>query len=60
MPIVEITWFDGRSIEQKREIARKVTDALSDVTGCPSEAVSVVFNDRARHDLAKGGKLACD
>ena len=60
MPIIEITWFEGRSTEQKREIARRVTDTLTEVTGCSSEAVSVFFNDRARHDLAKGGKLACD
>ncbi|MBI5446822.1 MAG: tautomerase family protein [Deltaproteobacteria bacterium] len=60
MPIVEITWFEGRTVDQKREIARRVTDTLVEVVSCPPEAVSIVFNDRPRHDLAKAGKLACD
>lgn len=60
MPIVSVDWFEGRTIEQKREIARRFTDTLTAVTGCPAEAVTVVFNDKPRHDIAKAGKLSSD
>lgn len=57
MPIVSIDWFEGRSVEQKQEIAQKVTDTIVEVSGCAPEAVILVFNDRPRHDIAKAGKL---
>lgn len=60
MPIVNIDWADGRSADQKREVARRVTDTLTEVTGCPPEAVTVIFTDHPRHDFAKAGKLLSD
>jgi 4-oxalocrotonate tautomerase len=60
MPIVSIEWADGRSADQKREIARRVTNALTEVAGCAPEAVTVMFTDHPRHDIAKGGKLMSD
>ncbi|GAB4284592.1 MAG: hypothetical protein Kow0092_38970 [Deferrisomatales bacterium] len=60
MPIVNIDWLEGRSVEQKREIARRVTDTLVEVTGCPPEAVTVIFTDHPRHDIGKAGQLLSD
>ena len=48
MPIVNIDWLEGRSVEQKRDIARRVTDAFVDVARCPAEAVTVIFTDHPR------------
>ena len=31
MPIVTIEWYEGRSPDQKKEIAEKVTDLLVEV-----------------------------
>jgi 4-oxalocrotonate tautomerase len=58
--MVKIDWLEGRTVDQKREIAKKVTETIVHVTGCPPEAVSVVFNDHPRHDIAKAGKLMSD
>lgn len=60
MPIVNIDWLDTRTVEQKRVIARKVTEALVEASGCTPEAVTVIFSDHPRHDIAKAGKLLCD
>ncbi len=60
MPIVNIDWLEGRSVEQKRDIARRVTDAFVDVARCPAEAVTVIFTDHPRHDIAKSGRLLSD
>lgn len=60
MPIVNVDWLEGRTVDQKREIARRVTDAIVDVSGCPAAAVTVIFTDHPRHDIAKAGKLMSD
>ena len=60
MPIVNIDWLEGRTQEQKREIVRRVTDVIVEVTGCPPEAVTVIFTDHPRHDIGKAGKLLSD
>lgn len=60
MPIITIDWFEGRTVEQKRTIAKKCTEVIVEVAGCQPDAVTIVFNDHPRHDLAKAGKLASD
>lgn len=60
MPIVNIDWVEGRSVDQKRKIAQGVTKVLTEVSGCPAEAVTVIFSDHPRHDIAKAGKLMSD
>ena len=51
MPFVEIHWFEGRSDEQKAEIAKRVEEALVDVAGAAPEHCWVKFSDSARSDL---------
>ncbi len=60
MPIVNVDWFAGRTVEQKREIARQVTETFVAVAQCPPEAVTIIFTDHPRHDIAKAGKLLSD
>lgn len=57
MPIVNIDWVEGRTVEQKAEIAKEITDTFISVTGCPAEVVTVIFTDHPRSDIAKAGKL---
>jgi 4-oxalocrotonate tautomerase len=57
MPIVNIDWVEGRTVEQKAEISKQVTDTMTTVTGCPAEAVTIIFTDHPRSDIAKAGKL---
>ncbi len=51
MPFVEIHWFEGRSDEQKAEIAKRVEEALVDVAGVAPEHCWVKFSDSAKSDL---------
>ena len=60
MPIVNVDWLQGRTVEQKREIAKRFTDALTQVTGCAVESVTVIFSEHPRTDIAKAGKLMSD
>ena len=60
MPIIHIDWFEGRTVEVKREIADKVTSTIVTAIGCPAESVTIVFSDHPRTDIAKAGKLLSD
>ena len=60
MPIVEVKLWQGRTREQKAELARRFTDAMVEVAGCPATSVSILFEDFARSDWAEGGVLADD
>jgi 4-oxalocrotonate tautomerase family enzyme len=51
MPFVEVHWFEGRSDEQKAEIARRIEQALVDVAGVPPEQCWIKFADSAKSDF---------
>ena len=55
MPVVRVSFYEGRSIEQKREIAEIITDALVRVAGSKREAVNMLFDNHAREDWVIGG-----
>lgn len=57
MPVVTIEWYEGRSPEQKREIAARLTELLTEVGGMSADQVWVRFVDSPRSDWAIGGKL---
>jgi 4-oxalocrotonate tautomerase len=56
MPFVNIQILKGHSQQRKDTIARRVTEAISEETGLPKEAVWVVFEDVAAPDWYVGGK----
>jgi 4-oxalocrotonate tautomerase len=58
MPIVHIELLEGRSIEQKREMVKKVTDAIVETTACPVDAVRVVLCEMPQAHLSEGGVYA--
>ena len=59
MPFLEVKLWEGRTREQKAELARRFTDVMVEVAGCPATAVTIVFEDYAKGDWAEGGRL-CD
>ena len=57
MPVVTIEWYEGRSPDQKREIAEKLTEVLVDVGKVPADQVWIRFVDSSKADWAMGGEL---
>jgi 4-oxalocrotonate tautomerase len=57
MPVVTIEWYEGRSPEQKREIAEKLTDLLVEVGKTERDQVWIRFVDSPKSDWAMGGEL---
>ena len=57
MPIVTIEWYEGRSAEQKREIAERLTELLVEVGKTQPEHVWIRFKDSSQSDWAMGGEI---
>ncbi len=51
MPFVEVNWFEGRSDEQKAEIAKRIEQALVEVAGVSPEHCWIKFADSSRTDF---------
>ena len=54
MPFVQVHWFEGRTDEQKAEIARRIEAALVEVAGAPPEHCWVKFSDSSKTDFIIG------
>jgi len=60
MPVVKIELLEGRSLEQKREMATKITDIVSEVGKTAKENIFVVFDEYPKTNWAVGGTLYSD
>ena len=60
MPIVQVELLEGRTIEQKRALVEKVTQAIVESVGAPAENVTVIIRDMPKENLGKAGKLEYD
>jgi len=45
MPFVKVDWVKGQSPEKRDEVARRITEAVSETTALPREAIWVVFQE---------------
>lgn len=60
MPLVQITMLTGRTTDQKRKLAKRITDAMVEEAGASREAVVVTFNEVSKESYASGGVLIAD
>ncbi len=60
MPVIQVTLLKGRTIEQKRKLAARLTDAMVEEAGARREAVTVTMVEVSREDYASGGVLMAD
>ena len=60
MPIVHVELFQGRSLEQKRELVRGITEVVSRTCGVAAEGVHVLIEETTRENWARGAVLNID
>jgi 4-oxalocrotonate tautomerase len=60
MPMVQITMLSGRTADQKRKIAQRITDVLVEDAGAKREAIMIAFHEVTRENYASGGILMVD
>jgi len=60
MPLVQVTMLQGRTADQKRRIAKRITDAMVEEAGAKREAIVVTFVELSKESYASGGVLMAD
>jgi 4-oxalocrotonate tautomerase len=60
MPLVQVTMLQGRTVDQKRKIASRITDAMVEEAGARREAIVVAFVEVSKESYASGGVLMAD
>ncbi len=60
MPDVHITWLEGRTPDQKRKVAERMTQVLIEEAGAKSESTHIVFVDVPATNFTVGGVPAAD
>ncbi|MBI3458293.1 MAG: tautomerase family protein [Candidatus Rokubacteria bacterium] len=56
MPVITVEWLEGRTPQQKAQLADAITQAFVDVAQVSKEQVWIVFRDVRRADWAMAGK----
>jgi 4-oxalocrotonate tautomerase len=57
MPSIRVEMFEGRTPDQKRVLAKELTDATVRALGVPADSVDIMMFDIPRHDWATAGVL---
>jgi 4-oxalocrotonate tautomerase len=60
MPHVQITWVEGRTAEQKKKIAERVTAVLVEDGKAKRENIHVAFLDVPATNYAEAGMLVSE
>jgi 4-oxalocrotonate tautomerase len=60
MPVVRVSWFEGKDTPTKQVVAAEITQSIVKNTGTPAEYIYVIFEDVAPSDWAGAGKLFGD
>jgi len=60
MPVVTIRLLEGRTLEQKREMTKVISEAVARIGKTSLDGVHVIFEDVPRTDWGRGGILFSD
>ena len=58
MPVAQINILEGRTDEQKEELIREVTDAISRSLGAPVESVRIIITEMPKQHFGIAGQSA--
>jgi 4-oxalocrotonate tautomerase len=58
--MIQITMLSGRTAEQKRKIAQRITDVMVEEAGAPRDGVDIAFYEVSRENYARSGVLMSD
>ena len=60
MPHVQVTMLTGRTVEQKRRAAKRITEVLHEELNVNPEKLSIAFVEVSPDDYASNGTLMRD
>jgi len=59
MPVVTVEMWEGRTVEQKKQLVEGITSAFVKIGTLPDQ-VHIILKDNPKHNWASGGKLASE
>lgn len=60
MPYVTVKMLSGRTVEQKRALIEKVTEAVSETTNAPKENITVFIEEMDATHYGQAGVMHAD
>ena len=57
MPVVRVSWFEGKSESEKAAVAAEITQSIVRHTGTDPKYIYVIFEDVAPNNWAGAGTL---
>ncbi len=57
MPVVRVSWFEGKDHAQKEKVAAEITESIVRNTQTEPQYIYVIFEDVKPSDWAGAGKL---
>jgi 4-oxalocrotonate tautomerase len=60
MPIVTIELIEGRSVEQKRKLAKEITESITGTLKVDASSVSIIYHNMKKEDYAHSGVIYAD
>jgi 4-oxalocrotonate tautomerase len=60
MPFVTVHLWEGRTRDQKRALAKAITDAMVEHAGANPDALHVAIQEYSKENWARNGELSID
>lgn len=60
MPIIQVNMLEGRTVEQKRDLARRMTEAAVGALGVKPQNVRILIHELGPYDFAVAGIPAAE
>ena len=60
MPIIRVEMWEGRTLEQKRELVEVLTRETARIVGTEPDSIYIVIEDVKKENWAAGGRLCSD
>lgn len=60
MPFVVVEMWEGRTVEQKRNLVNAITKAMVEEAACKPDHLHVVIHESSRENWGRSGVLAVD
>ncbi|MDA0675630.1 MAG: 4-oxalocrotonate tautomerase family protein [Proteobacteria bacterium] len=60
MPFVIVEMWEGRTVDQKRNLVKAITDAMVEHAACKPDHLHVVIHDTPKNSWGRGGILGSD
>lgn len=57
MPRITVEMFEGRTVEQKKQLIEGLTGVVMEKLNVPADAITILIRDIPKHNWASGGKL---